>query len=127
LSALDSAHAALKDRGPVPPSVSQKLDAGRALAMAHIGRGEGAAKLALQLIESGAREPDAALTLAYLSLATGRIEPALDFLDRAVTWAPESVVAWRMLSSALQVRGDLPNAERARQQARRLRPGTPLP
>ena len=127
MSALDGARAALKDRGPVPPAVLQKLDAGRALAMAHTGRGEAAAKLALQLVESGAREPDAALTLAHLSLTTGRIEPALDFLDRAVTWAPESVVAWRMLSIALQAKGDLQNAERARQQATRLRPGAALP
>jgi len=127
LIALDRARAALKDRGPVPPSVLQKLDAGRALALARTGRGEEAAKLALQLVESGARESDAALTLAHLALTTGRIEPALDFLDRAVTWAPESVVAWRMLSTALQARGDLPNAERARQQARRLRPGAALP
>jgi predicted Zn-dependent protease len=119
---LDGAERALSGRGVAPPAIRARLDALRALALAHTGRDQDAAALALGLVQTGAREPAAALALAHLALKTGRVDAALQFLDQAIAWSPESPAAWRALSRALRAKGDLVNADRAAAQALALRP-----
>ena len=119
---LDGAERALAGRGVAPPAIRARLDALRALALAHTGRDQDAAALALRLVQTGAREPAAALTLAHIALKTGRVDAALQFLDQAIAWTPESPAAWRALSLALRAKGDIVNADRAAAQALALRP-----
>jgi len=122
LKALDGAEHALSGRGIAPGALRARLDALRALALAHSGRGQDAAPLALRIVQSGAREPAAALALAHLALETGRVDAALQFLDQAIAWTPESAAAWHALSRALRAQGDVVNAARAAAQANALRP-----
>ncbi len=123
--AADGALAAVHNRGPVPDGLNVRLTAAHALAQAQLGQLGPAATEAVGLLTLGLKEPWAAHAMAVVSLKAGKPDAALQFLDQAVSWAPEDGPTWATLALALRKTGKPDLADRARLQARRF--GVPDP
>ncbi len=93
---------------------------GHGLGEKRVGAGLGAASRAPKVPPPGALG-----VLGRIALGAGRLDAALESLDRAVVEVPDDADAWAALGEVLERRGEAALAQRAKAQAERLRRKSP--